>query len=390
MLRRVTFDGCAQVDRRSNASCEDVELAGSIAPVSADRGRPMHLRIWVYDGVLASGIAGTIDLLATANLILKRGNGRPTASPARFTWRIESLDGKPVCTASGQIVNVDGPITGRGGADAIIVMAPFVEKIETFLEQSKQSKHFKPLFAALKRSHVRGAVIASYCTGSFLLAEAGLLDGRIATTHWANAKVFEKRYPLVDLRASEVLTEQDRIVCGGAVTSSLKLALRLVEKLAGAAVATATAKLLLIDTGRVSQTPHAPLQKEGHTDKVVARAQRWMENHLHERFLLAELATHLAVSERTLNRRFKSAVGDAPLRYLQTLRIEMAKQLLERRADISVERVSERIGYRDVSTFRQLFRRSTGHTPRDYQRRFARRKFPPAKSRWRQEAREAG
>jgi transcriptional regulator GlxA family with amidase domain len=347
----------------------------------------MHLRIWVYDGILASGVAGMIDVLATANLILKRGNGRPTASLARFTWRIESLDGKPVSTAPGQIVNVDGPITGRGGADAIIVVAPFVEKMDTFLEQFK---HFKPLFAALRRSHVRGAVIASYCTGSFLLAEAGLLDGRIATTHWANAKAFEKRYPLVDLRASEILTEQDRIVCGGAVTTSLKLALRLVEKFAGAAVATATAKLLLIDTGRVSQTPYATLPKEGHTDKVVARAQRWMENHLHRRFLLADLATHLAVSERTLNRRFKSAVGDAPLRYLQTLRIEMAKQLLERTADISVEHVSERLGYRDVSTFRQLFKRSTGHTPRDYQRRFARPKFPPVKSRRRWEARAAG
>jgi transcriptional regulator GlxA family with amidase domain len=347
----------------------------------------MHLRIWVYDGVLASGVAGTIDALATANLILKRGNGRPTASPARFTWRIESLDGKPVCTASGQIVDVDGPITGRGGADAIIVSAPFVEKMDIFLEQFE---HFKPLFAALKRSHVRGAVIASYCTGSFLLAEAGLLDGRIATTHWANAKAFQKRYPLVDLRASEILTEQDRIVCGGAATSSFKLALRLVEKFAGAAVATATAKLLLIDTGRVSQTPYAILQNEGHTDEVVARAQRWMENHLHERFLLADLATYLAVSERTLNRRFKSAVGDAPLRYLQTLRIEMAKLLLERNADISVEHVSERVGYRDVSTFRQLFRRATGHTPRDYQRHLARRKFPPVKSRLRREAREAG
>jgi transcriptional regulator GlxA family with amidase domain len=214
-------------------------------------------------------------------------------------------------------------------------------------------------------------LIASYCTGSFLLAEAGILDGRIATTHWANAVDFERRYPKVELRANEILTEQDGILCGGAVTSFQNLALRLVEMFSSAALASTTAKGMLIDANRISQASYATLLDEhGHTDRLVARAQRRMETTVRQRFQLSELAAHLGVSERTLNRRFKQALGQAPLEYLQSLRVEVAKQLLEA-GRTGFDAVSERVGYGDPSTFRQLFKRKTGLSPREYQRRFA-------------------
>ena len=103
----------------------------------------------------------------------------------------------------------------------------------------------------------------------------------------------------------------------------------------------------------------------------MARAQRWMEKSLAQGFSLAELARHLAVSERTLNRRFKLATGEAPLHYLQSLRVDVAKRLLESKG-LSVDAVSARVGYSDLSTFRRLFRRETGLSPREYQRRFSR------------------
>ncbi|MGY4155574.1 transcriptional regulator GlxA family with amidase domain [Bradyrhizobium sp. USDA 4461] len=326
-----------------------------------------RIHIWVYDDILASGVAGAIDVFTAANVVATQRNAFKSSGP-RLQWRVESLDGKAVQTASGQSVGVDGPINPRAVVDAIIVPGPFIANIDSFFERLDRAK---PLFAALRRQHQRGALLASYCTGSFVLAEAGLLDGGIATTHWAKAGAFAKRYPGVDLRISEILTEENRVICSGAVTTSLNLALRLVEKFVGAEVASETARMMLIDHTRESQLSYASLTAAEHSDALVARAQRFMEKSLRNGFSLADLAAHLSVSERTLNRRFKLAVGEAPLHYLQLLRVQVAKGLLEK--GLNVDTVGVRVGYGDISTFRRLFKRETGISPRDYQRRFARR-----------------
>jgi transcriptional regulator GlxA family with amidase domain len=334
-----------------------------------------RIRIWVYDGILASGVAGSVDVFTAANAAFAETSAGRSAKSLLKTpllqWRIESLDGKPVQTASGQVIQVDGAINARAVADAVIVTGPFVANIERFFDRSEV---IKPLLSALRRQHQRGALLASYCTGSFILAEAGLLDGGVATTHWAKAKSFARRYPEVDLRVSEILTEQNGILCSGAVTTALNLALRIVEKFAGPDVASATAKMMLIDTNRVSQSSYASMpEAQSHADELVARAQRYMEKSLRQGFNLGELARHLAVSERTLNRRFKRALGEAPLHYLQSLRVDVAKRLLETHG-LTVDAVGERVGYGDLSTFRRLFKRETGLSPRDYQRRFVRRR----------------
>jgi transcriptional regulator GlxA family with amidase domain len=330
-----------------------------------------RIRIWVYDGILASGVAGSVDVFTAANAVLAETHAGRNARAALLQWKIESLDGRPVQTASGQLINVDGAINARAIADAVIVTGPFVPNIERFFARVDL---LKPLLVALRRQHERGTLLASYCTGSFILAEAGLLDGGVATTHWAKAKVFASRYPEVDLRISEILTEQNGILCSGAVTTSLNLALRIVEKFAGPDVAAATAKMMLIDTNRVSQSSYASMpDAPQHSDELVARAQRYMEKSLRRGFNLSELARHLAVSERTLNRRFKRAVGAAPLHYLQSLRVDVAKRLLET-PGMRVDAVGDRVGYGDLSTFRRLFKRETGLSPRDYQRRFVRRR----------------
>jgi transcriptional regulator GlxA family with amidase domain len=331
------------------------------------------IRIWVYDGILASSVAGCIDVFTAANAVGAKRNDRGKAAPLQ--WRVESLDGRPVQTASGQVVSVDGAINARAAADAVIVPGPFVADIERFFARVDI---LKPLCAALRRQHEHGALLASYCTGSFILAEAGLLDGGVATTHWAKAKTFARRYPEVDLRVSEILTEQNRILCSGAVTTSLNLALRIVEKFAGHQLAAEIGRIMLIDGNRVSQSSYAVMADEvQHSDALVERAQRYMEKSLQLGFNLGELARHLSVSERTLNRRFKRAVGEAPLQYLQSLRVDVAKRLLQT-TRLTVDAVGERVGYSDLSTFRRLFKRETGLAPRDYQRRFAR--HPQARS----------
>lgn len=338
------------------------------------------IKLWVYDGVVASGVTGPIDLFMVANAVWAYQNRDKGPVAPLFAWRIESLDGKPVRTASGQILKVDGSIRSRTMADGVIVFGPFVGGgVKAFLHQfDGLQETLQPLLPALRRQHEGGALVASVCSGSFVLAESGLLDDRPATTHWYLADAFQRRYPKINVRANEVVTEQDGILCSGAVTSYLNLALRLVERLAGSSLAATVGKMLLVDTNRISQASYKMLTVQGqqsHSDALVTKAQRWMEKHLEENFRLADLADHLAVSERTVNRRFKLALGETPLGHLQSLRIELAKRLLET-TPLSVEAVSERAGYGDLSTFRRLFKREAGLSPRDYQQRFARRKPP--------------
>lgn len=337
-----------------------------------------HIRVWAYDGILASSAVGPVDVFTVANAVWAHQNLDAGETEPLFEWRVESPHGKPVRTASGQIMDVDGPINARTAADAVIVLGPFVGGGTTrFLGKLEALQPIlQPLLRALRRQYERGALLASACAGSFVLAESGLLDGRMATTHWGLAEAFRQRYPQVDLHANEVITEQNRLLCSGAVTSYFNLALRLVEKFAGASLAASTAKLLLIDTNRISQASYKTLtvqNQQPHSDQLVARAQRWMEKHLHESFRLADLASYLAVSERTVNRRFKLATDETPLGYLQSLRIDIAKRLLET-TRLNVGVISERVGYGDLSTFRRLFKREAGLSPREYQQRFSRRK----------------
>ncbi|WP_175997978.1 GlxA family transcriptional regulator [Burkholderia stabilis] len=327
------------------------------------------IRIWAVEHALASGIAAPTDILTAANRLAPTLPQGRTAAP--FRWRVESIGGRPVRTASGQVIPVDGAIDGGSTADAIWLTGPFVSDLDRLLDRPAS---LAPLLDALRRQHARGTLIATYCTGAFLLAEAGLLDGRIATTHWSKASSFRARYPDVALRASDVLTEQDGILCSGAVTSYQNLALRVVDKLANARLAASVARLMLIDMHRVSQDSFIDLDRmghDGHDDPAIARAQRWMEKHLREPFSLARLSEHVAMSERTLHRRFRDAVGAPPLRYLQTLRIEVAKRLLAE-TKLAIDAVCERVGYADISGFRQLFKRETGISPGEYRRRFTR------------------
>jgi transcriptional regulator GlxA family with amidase domain len=362
--------GCSD-DRTLRANAEVAVLPSFEEYQTLGTGVPnmATIRIWVYDAIMASGVAGPIDVFNAANHLAAREAAPSRLSAPPFTWRVESLDGEPVTASSGQRIAVDGKIDARKRADVILLTAPFFADMDEFIGRRTQ---ITALSSALRHQRKAGAVLAAYCTGNYLLAEAGLLDGRAATTHWAKATDFARRYPLVELRAREVLTGGDGILSGGSVTSYLNIAVRIVETFAGVAIAVKTAKSLLIDMKRVSQASYATLLDEhGHLDPLVARAQQRMEATLAEGFRLDELAASLAVSERTLNRRFKQATGLAPLAYLQNLRVEVAKRLLESRP-ISLDSVSQRVGYTDISTFRQLFKRKTGLSPSEYQTRFTR------------------
>src|SRR6476660_5586063 len=199
----------------------------------------------------------------------------------------------------------------------------------------------------LRRWHKRGVSIASVCSGVGLVAAAGLLDGKRATTHWGLAERFREKYPRVNWMPELMVTEDHGFYCGGGVNASLDLSLYLVERFCGHEIAMQTSKALLIETPRAWQSGFAivPL-KTDHTDDNISSAQEWMHKNFAKTFPLEEPAHRVGMSARNFVRRFKEATGDSPLTYLQKLRIAAAKRMLESNHR-SMREISEAVGYQD-------------------------------------------
>lgn len=215
-----------------------------------------------------------------------------------------------------------------------------------------------------------GSVIAANCSGTFILASTGLLDERIATTTWWLEEQFRSRFPRVHLQIDPVITEADRLICAGASASYLLQAIHVIERFSGPSIASLCAKTMLIDVSQTKQTPFLPLLTDkDHADSLVHKAQHWLQKNMSKDVSMRELAHELGVSERTLIRRFNTALGQSPISYLQDLRIEAARGLLEA-GNLTVGRVAEQIGYLDTSSFSRLFKEKVGWSPGAYRNRF--------------------
>jgi transcriptional regulator GlxA family with amidase domain len=225
----------------------------------------------------------------------------------------------------------------------------------------------------LQQQAARGARVAGVCSGVALLAAAGLLDGRRATTHWGLVEQYRRRFPAVDWRPEYLVTDTGSVYCGGGVNAASDLSLYLVEKLCGHEVAMQCAKAMLLEMPRTWQIAFAHLDvgNEPHQDETVLRAQEWLHEHYDREVRLEALASRLGMSPRNFIRRFKDATGRTPLAYLQGLRIATAKRLLENGRG-TIQEVSSAVGYDDLMFFRSLFRRHTGLSPTEYRQRFGR------------------
>jgi transcriptional regulator GlxA family with amidase domain len=221
----------------------------------------------------------------------------------------------------------------------------------------------------LRRMFERGADVASACTGAFLLGEAGILDGRVATTHWAFQELFARRFPRVQLLPQAILVDQGRVVTAGGATSFLNLALHLAERIFGAEVARTASKMFLIDVNKAPQGAYAMFSSQKlHADGAVLQAQSLIEQRLERTPSVDELARAVALSPRTFARRFRQATGNSPLEYIQRVKIEAAKRALEG-GDL-VSSVAAAVGYGDPAAFRKRFSHQTGLTPSDYRARY--------------------
>ena len=248
-------------------------------------------------------------------------------------------------------------------ADLIIVPA-------SGLDLDRQLAAHREMLDWIRDWYGRGAYIAGICSGAAFLAEAGLLDGRRATTHWGVAAAYKKRFPNVRWCPEVFVTEDQRVLCSGGVYASIDLSLYLVDKFCGHDIALQTARTLLVDMPRTHQSGYAVLPISApHDDERISEAEALMQRQYNRHLSIETLASQCNMSPRTFIRRFKAATGRLPGDYLQSLRITVAKSMLEDPTR-TVQAVCSAVGYEDIAFFRKLFKRSTGMTPGQYRDKF--------------------
>jgi transcriptional regulator GlxA family with amidase domain len=222
----------------------------------------------------------------------------------------------------------------------------------------------------IRGQYKTGAEIASICTGAFLLAATGLLEGKTCSTHWNAAADFRKLFPEINLQTDKLITVQQGMYTNGGAYSFLNLILFLVEKYFDRATAIYCSKVFQIDVDRTSQSPFFIFQaQKNHGDELICRAQNYIEENLGEKISFEELASKLTVSRRNFDRRFIKATGNTPVEYLQRVKVEVARKALEKGRKSIFEVMSE-VGYSDDKAFREVFKKITGVSPLDYKARF--------------------
>jgi len=235
---------------------------------------------------------------------------------------------------------------------------------------AKAVKRNKLLIDWVEKQYKNGAEVASICTGAFILASSGLLDGRCCSTHWAVAENFRSMFPNVNLQTDKLITDENGIYTNGGAYSFLNLIIYLVEKYYDRQTAIFCSKVFQIEMDRQSQSPFTIFTGQKlHSDDVVMKAQAYIENNLSEKISVEDLSSKFAVGRRNFDRRFIKATGNTPVEYLQRAKIESAKKAFETSRK-TINEVMYDVGYSDVKAFREVFRRITGMSPLEYRGRY--------------------
>jgi len=272
--------------------------------------------------------------------------------------KLVGLDADPVVCRDG--VHLNPSCTAEVARPDLVIVPGLDDDLESSFAQNRA---WVPWIAEW---HGAGARVASSCTGAFLLADAGLLDGRPATTHWLFADELQRRYPNVGVSVDRMIVDDGEVITSGGATAFLNLVLYLIERFGGHERANLAAKVLLVDGHRRSQLPYVGFSpRRSHDDPIVHKIQQHIDQHIGESLRIGKLAARFGLSSRTLSRRFTTATGHGPLAYLHHMRIEHAKRFLESTND-PVDAVRGRVGYSDPAAFRRAFKDSAGISPREY------------------------
>ncbi len=315
----------------------------------------MQILVLALDGLFDTGLTATLDVFATANsLSTAMMGGGP-----RFDLSVVGIRGK-VRSGLGLTIPV-AAVKPDAKPDWVIVPALKTVTPETLLPALARPD-VRRAVTQIAQWQATGARIAAACVGTFLLAEAGVLDGREATSTWSLAPLFRQRYPAIDLDESRMLVPTDVGVTAGSAMGHLDLALWLVRQ-ASPDLANLVSRYLLADI-RSSQAPYIIPNHLAQADLLVLRFERWSREHLSEGFSLQGAAAALATSPRSLQRRCQAVLGKSPLAYFQDLRVERARSLIQG-SGLGLDAIAAEVGYADGATLSTLLRERLGRGVRE-------------------------
>jgi len=282
--------------------------------------------------------------------------------------KIVSLSPDPFVCLSGVPVHPQASLEDVERADVVIVCDMYTPVNESPLGKYPNEIQW------LKRMHARGALLCSVCSGSTLLAESGLANGCELTSHWAYRDMFNEYFPQVTMKPGLILNlsaEKNRLISAGGVTSWQDLSIYLIERFCGLEAARNTARVHLLLKHEDGQLPFSSMSyNTQHDDAIVRKCQNWIEKNYDQPNPVSEMVGRSGLNPRTFARRFHAATGYQPIDYVQGIRIEAAKHLLETNA-ANVEAISSSVGYEDPASFRRVFKRKVGLTPAIYRKKFS-------------------
>lgn len=317
----------------------------------------LRIGVLAYPGCFASEVFGVPDLLTMAMHI---------AGPDHAGYEVTIVSPRRRVAASG-----GAALAVSSLRDVDVLVVPGFE-FSPDLDVDAKLASLAPEVAAIRSHATAGNAVVSICVGAFLLAQAGLLQGRRATTAWLFADELARRCPDADVRPERLVVTDTGVTTTAAFSAMYDFALELIREHSGARVARTTARVALVDDARSSQTPYVDehlLPRPG--NEFSRRVMRQLDQNLADRYDLAALADTFNVSTRTLLRRFADETGQSPLDYLRSSRVRRARHLLETTGR-TVASISTAVGYRDAGTFAALFAQHTGRRPRDYRAAFRR------------------
>ncbi|MDR6944766.1 GlxA family transcriptional regulator [Mucilaginibacter pocheonensis] len=321
-----------------------------------------HITIIAPDGQTNLGtvacIAGAYEIFTRANEYFKDNGGKET-------FKIEIAGIKSQTPLAGGLFLVKSQVYISEISKTNLIIIPSLAS--NFDEDGPGNAG---IVKWITSQYKNGAEIATMCSGAFMLASSGLLDGKNCSTHWNYAHKFRALFPKVNLQTDELITDENGIYTNGGAYSFLNLVLYLVEKYYDRQTAIFCSKIFQIEMDRQSQSPFIIFKgQKQHGDEMVREAQAYIESQLTEKISMETLSSKFSIGRRNFDRRFIKATGNTPIEYMQRVKVESAKKSFETTRK-SINEVMYEVGYADLKAFREVFRRFTGVSPLAYRSKY--------------------